>query len=64
MSQKSLEGIDIYLHEKERLIENMETAAKESPDDTLVVGVTNIFVKSLKTDVEFLKSLKSELIPK
>jgi hypothetical protein len=58
---KSLKGIDIYLQGKEDLILNLENAAKEQPIDAFV-DITNVMIKSLKNDVEFLKSLKSELI--
>ena len=61
--KKSLKGIDIYLEGKEDLILNLENAAKEQPIDAFA-DITNVMIKSLKTDVAFLKSLKTELTAK
>ena len=63
MNKKSLKGIDIYLQGKEDLISNMETEIKSYPNNGSI-GIANAFVKSLKTDVEFLKELKTQLTSK
>ena len=57
VSKKSLKGIEIYLKGKEELILDLENEVNSMPGDGSN-DIANSFIKSLKTDVEFLNELK------
>ncbi len=58
--KKTLKGIDIYLDGKKQLVSGLENEIKSWPDDK-ISSLTSTLIDSLKTDVEFLETLKQKL---